>query len=120
MTAQKQENEIKGEKGLDNPIFEVSQFVVKARKIDSQLASAQAELGYDLVALNNKSTELYTLAYELALSGETGIVIDQILDVVDELNRVKRNMLMEVVRIELTRRANKLNENDSEMGEKHE
>jgi len=112
MTAQNQNTEKTGEKGLGNPIFEVSQFVVKARKIDSQLASAQAELGYDLVALNNKSTELFTLAHELALSGETGIMIDAILDVVDELNRVKRNMLMEVVRIELTRRANKLDEND--------
>ena len=39
-------------------------------------------------------------------------MIDAILDVVDELNRVKRNMLMEVVRIELTRRANKLPKND--------
>jgi len=113
MTTQKQENEIKGEKGLGNPFFEVSQVLEKARKIDGQLASAQAELGQDLIALSNKSTELFTLAHELALSGETGIMIDEILDVVDELNRVKRNMLMEVVRIELTRRANKLNENDS-------
>ena len=109
----KQENEIKGEKGLGNPIFEVSQILEKARKIDSQLTSVQAELRQDLMALSNKSMELFTLAYELALSGETGIMIDQILDVVDELNRVKRNMLMEVVRIELTRRANKLNENAS-------
>ncbi len=109
----KTENQKESLQGLDNPIFEVSQFVVKARKIDSQLASAQAELGYDLVALNNKSAQLYDLAYHLALAGETGIMIDEILDVVDELNRIKRNMLMEVVRIELTRRANKLNENDS-------
>jgi len=109
----KQEVEKESLQGLGNPIFEVSQILEKARKIDSQLTSAQAELGYDLVALNNKSTELFTLAYELALSGETGIMIDAILDVVDELNRVKRNMLMEVVRIELTRRANKLPKNDS-------
>jgi hypothetical protein len=109
MTVQK-ETEKTGEKGLDNPLFEASQFVVKARKIASQLASAQAELGQDLIAISNKSTELFTLAYELALSGETGIVIDQILDIVDELNRVKRNMLMETVRIELTRRENKLGE----------
>ena len=107
---QKQETEKTGEKGLDNPLFEVSQLREKAKKIDSQLASAQAELGYDLVALNNKSTQLFDLAYNLALSGETIIMIDQILDIVDELNRVKRNMLMETVRIELTRRANKLGE----------
>ena len=109
----KTENEKESLQGLGNPLFEVSQVLEKARKIDSQLISAQTELGQDLMALSNKSTELFTLAHELALSGETGIMIDAILDVVDELNRVKRNMLMEVVRIELTRRANKLPKNES-------
>jgi hypothetical protein len=112
MTAQKQENEINGEKGLDNPIFKVRQIVDKARKIDGQLVSAQMELGVILVNLNFKSEQLFDLAYRLAISGQPQEIVNQILEVVEEMERMKRNALVEVTQIEQTRKLNYISEND--------
>ena len=113
MTAQKQENEIKGEKGLDNPLFKVSQIVARAKKLDGQLVSAQMELGVAVVNLNFKSDQLFDLAYRLAISGQPLEVINQILEVVDEMERIKKNALVEVTQIEQTRKLNKISEFDS-------
>jgi hypothetical protein len=113
MTAQKQENEINGEKGLGNPIFEVSQILEKAREIDNRLVDASFELEHGLIVLNNKTTQLFDLAYRLMLEGEIGITIDEILDIVDELNALKRRLLVESYKIVQTRKLNALPKNDS-------
>jgi len=113
MTAQNQGNEIKGEKGLDNPIFKVRQIVDKAKKLDGQLVSAQMELGVVVVNLNFKSDQLFDLAYRLAISGQPLEVVNQIIEVVEEMERMKRNALVEVTKIEQTRKLNKISEFDS-------
>ena len=116
----KTENQKESVEGLDNPIFEVSQLREKAINIDNRLVDASFELEHSLLVLNNKTTQLFDLAYRLMLEGEIGITIDEILDIVDELNSLKRRLLVESYKIVQTRKLNKLNENDSEMGEKHE
>jgi len=110
---QKQENEKAGEKGLDNPIFKASQLREKAINIDNRLVDASFELEHSLLVLNNKSTQLFDLAYRLMLQGEIGIAIDEILDIVDELNSLKRRLLVESYKIEQTRKLNKISEFDS-------
>ena len=108
----KTENEKESLQGLDNPIFEVSQLKEKAINIDNRLVDASFELEHSLLVLNNKSTQLYDLAYRLMLEGEIGITIDEILDIVDELNSLKRRLLVESYKIVQTRKLNKVTEND--------
>ena len=107
---QNQKTEKTGEKGLDNPLFEASQLREKAINIDNRLVDASFELEHSLLVLNNKSTQLFDLAYRLMLQGEIGITIDEILDIVDELNSLKRRLLVESYKIVQIRRANKLGE----------